>query len=346
MCLDELAELEQLLEGSQRATGILLVEESLSTDDVVAAMRAGVRYAAAWPLDEEALIAEMHAVETRMRASRAREGRVMTFLSSQGGSGTTFVATQIAHACAHRLGKKVLVIDADRQYADAQLFLSADMPTTTLVDLAAQVDRLDSALFDAGVQRLSSNLDVLPGAGDPIKAAQIQPHQLASIMQFACPRYDVVIVDAGHHIDATILMLLDYSAEIFTVMRQSVPDLYSVTRLTAILQELGYSTEKVQTIVNQFDSAAKVDLDVVRDTLRSKMVHTFPSGDKALRSTSDDGIPLLTAAPRCKLARAIDRFACQHLGAPKPENRRGWFSAFRGTPPHETGVYAHPVRYS
>jgi pilus assembly protein CpaE len=343
---DALPELETLLGHARNATGMLLSDQALCTDDIVAAMRAGVRYAAAWPLNEEEFAAELHAIEKRKRSSFVRDGRVLTFLSSQGGVGTTFVATQIAHACASRLEKKVLVIDADRQYADALLFLSADLPATTLVDLATQVDRLDSALFEAGVVQLHSHLAVLPGAGDPIKAAQIQAEQLAGILRFARTHYDMVVVDAGHHIDAVVLTLLDCSTDIFTVMRQGVPDLYSGTRLTNILQELGYAADKVQTIVNQFDASGKLELNLIRETLRCKAIHAFPSDDKAARSASDDGMPLADAAPRSKLARTINRFASENFGAAEVPGKGRWFSAIGGSRPRGSRSDSRPVQYT
>jgi pilus assembly protein CpaE len=318
-------QLERLLDHAPQAAGILLCGAPLANEDMLAAMRIGVRYVQSWPLDEAALAQELRAIEQKKRSSRTREGRVLTFLSSQGGSGTTLVATQIAHACAAVLRRKVLIIDADRQYADAQLFLTPDLHATTLLEIAAQVDRLDSALFDAGIARLGDRLDLLVGAGDPVKAAQVQPDQLARILQFARPRYDLVVVDAGHHLDAATITLLDHSTDIFLVLRQSLPDLYAVKRLTGILQELGYSTEKIQALVNQFDPSAKLGLDMLRDSLPGKQVHSFPRDEKLVRKASDLGLPLRELAPRSGLVRAIEQFVLRHWDTAQPAGKVRWW---------------------
>lgn len=342
---EDLVDLEALLELPRHAMGVLLSAVPLSSEDIVAAMQAGVRYAKSWPLDGDDLLRQLHAIEKKKRTRSGREGRVLTFLSSQGGSGTTFIATQIAHACATKLGKKVLMIDADRQYADAQLFLTADLLPTTLVELAAKIERLDAALFDAGVTRLHDNLDLLPGAGDPVKAAQIQADELKTILQFACPRYDVVIVDAGHHIDAAIMTVLDHSTEIFSVMRQSLPDLYSAKRLTSILQELGYATDKMGTIINQFDGATKLNMDVLQDSLQRKTTHRFPRDMNAVQRASDKGVPLLEVAPQCKLARAIEEFVLHHFEVARPSGAARWLDAFRRAASSQARAGSRQVRF-
>lgn len=318
-------ELASLLESAPQAVGFLLTEQQLAAAGMSAAMRAGVRYAQSWPLDEAELLQELRAIEKKRLAQGGREGRVLTFLSSQGGSGTTLAATQFAYACAARLGKKVLFIDADRQYADAQLFLAADFPATTLADMASQADGLDAALFEAGVARLRPNLDLLGGAGDPVKAAQIRPDQLTRILQFARARYDVVVVDAGHHIDAAVVGLLDCSSALFAVMRQSVPDLYASKRLVDILQGLGYPGGKMHILVNQFDGAAKLGTGVIGNTLQVGLFHTYPSDSKAVQLVTDQGAPLAEAAPRSRLARAIEASALQYFGG-APAAAGHWWS--------------------
>jgi pilus assembly protein CpaE len=323
---DDLVDLDMLLAHASQAVGVLLTSAPLSAADISAVMRVGVRYVKAWPLDEAEFLQELRRMEQRKQTQHGVDGHVMTFLSSQGGSGTTLAATQAAHACATVLGKKVLLIDADRQYADAQLFLTPALPATTLVELAAQVERMDGALFDAGVTRLRTNLDLLAGAGDPVKAAQIQADQMLRIVQFASSRYDVVVVDAGHHIDAVVMTLLDQSNAICAVMRQSVPDLYSAKRLASILRGLGYADDKLHTIVNQFDGAAKLDLEVLRNTLQSKKFHTLPREVKAVQQVSDRGVPLALAAPGCKLARAIEGFVLQYFDVAPVAASGHWWS--------------------
>lgn len=341
---EDLDDLEAMLEQPPHAMGVLLSAAPLSSDDIVAAMRTGVRYANSWPLDKDQLLGQLCAIEKKKRARGGCEGRVLTFLSSQGGSGTTFIATQIAHACATKLGKKVLMIDADRQYADAQLFLTAELLPTTLVELSAKIERLDTALFYAGTTRLHDNLDLLPGAGDPVKAAQIQADELKTILQFASSRYDLVVIDAGHHIDAAIMTVLDHSSEIVSVMRQSLPDLYSAKRLTSILQALGYATDKMQTIVNQFDGAAKLNMDVLHDSLQSKATHRFPLDVKAVQQACDKGAPLLEVVPQCKLARAIENFVFQHFEVARSSGAARWLNAIRRAASRRARAGSHQVR--
>lgn len=319
-----LAELERLMELVPNAVAMMLCDLPTTEADLLAAMRIGVRYVHSWPIDEPTFWEELRRMENKRRSQGGMDGRVLTFLSGQGGSGTTFVATQFGDVCAHRLGKKVLVIDADRQYADAQLFLSAEFASTTLADLASQADGLDAALFEASLTHVAPNIDLLPGGGDPVQSAQVQAEQLSRILKFARQRYDVVIVDAGHHIDSSVMEVLDHSDALFVIVRQGMPDLHAGKRLFDILFNLGYPDQKMQLIVNQLDKTAKVSIDVLRDTLSAKALHWLPDDSEAARKVSDNGEPLSRTAPNSRIARAIESLAMEYWKIPAPGGNSWW----------------------
>ncbi|MEA3128335.1 MAG: pilus assembly protein CpaE [Paraburkholderia sp.] len=99
-------------------------------------------------------------------------------MSSKGGSGTTLIAVNLAYSLASLRNSRVLLIDLSQQFGDASLLMADKPPPATLADLCSQIDHLDAGLLDACVMRVHANLDVLAGAGDPLKAAEVQPAQL------------------------------------------------------------------------------------------------------------------------------------------------------------------------
>src|ERR1700754_3858362 len=162
------ADLAAIEEASAHAPNLacMLVTSALSTDMLMAAMRAGVRHVLSWPIDPTAFARELSHVASKKHAQTRRAGRVLSFVAGKGGCGTTLIAVNVAYALAASRDKRVLFVDLNQQFADASLLLSDKPPAATLYDLGTQVDRLDAAFFEACVTRVHPNLDVLAGAGD------------------------------------------------------------------------------------------------------------------------------------------------------------------------------------
>ncbi|TKC92598.1 pilus assembly protein CpaE [Trinickia terrae] len=300
----DLSGIEEALVATPRLS-CMLVTPSLSKEQLMAAMRAGVRHVLSWPLNEQQLDEELAHLATKRISGVRREGRVLSFVSCRGGSGATFIAVNLAYALAAMRDKRVLLLDLNRQFADASLLLADQVPTATLADLCAQIDRLDAAFFDGCVMRVHPNLDVLAGAGDPIKAAELRPAQLERVLELVRPRYDAVIVDVGQTIDPLSMLALDQSYAICAVLRQTIPQLHAARRLLRILLELGYPSGKVRLLVNQYDKSAQLSLATLEETLAVRAAHLLPRDEKHADLAVNHGAPLLTIAKNSALAQSL-----------------------------------------
>ena len=313
----DLAAVEAIAASAPRLS-CLLVTPSLSQDWLVAAMRAGVRHVLSWPIDEGAFAAELSLIGEKKSAGVGRESRVLSFLSPRGGSGTTLITVNLGYGLARDHGKRTLVVDLSRQFSDAHLMLADKPPAATIVDLCSQIDRLDGAFFDACAMHLHPNLDVLAGASDPIKAADLRAPQVERVLSFVIPRYDVVLVDLGRFVDPISMLALDRSSDIGVVLRQSIPHLHTGRRLVDILRELGYSSSKLRALINEYDKSASVDIGTLENALGVRIAHRLPRDDKLAGQAVEQGLPLLEVARSGPLASSIGAFA--DLLWPKPHD--------------------------
>lgn len=311
----DLASVESVAASSTRLS-CLLVTPSLSKDWLVAAMRAGVRHVLPWPIDEASFSAELALVDEKKSAGSGRDGRMLSFVSPRGGSGTTLIMVNLAYALAKERNKRTLVIDLSRQFGDAHLMLADKPPAAKLGDVCSQVERLDGAFFDTCAMHVHPNLDVLAGAGDPIKAAELRPAQVERIFSFVLPRYDAVLVDLGQSIDPISMLALDRSTDIGIVLRQDIPHLHTGRRLVDILRELGYPASKLRVLLNQYDKSANVDVGTLEQALGVRIAHRLPRDDKHAAQAIEQGSPLLEIAKSSSLAQGIEAFI--DLLWPKP----------------------------
>ncbi|HEY3598881.1 MAG TPA: AAA family ATPase [Paraburkholderia sp.] len=329
------ADLAAIEEVSTHAPNLtcMLVTPALSTDMLMAAMRAGVRHVLSWPLDATAFARELSHVAGKKNAHARRAGRVMSFAAGKGGCGTTLIAANLAYVLATARDKRVLFVDLNQQFADATLLLSDKAPPATLYDLCTQIDRLDTAFFEACVARVHPNLDVLAGAGDPVKAGELRASHLQRMLALVRDQYDIVICDVGQSINPLSIQALDQSEAICIVLQQTIPHLHASRRLLDILGELGYARGKTRLIVNHYDKREQVGLEAIEHTLGEKPAHLLPHDEKSARHAVNQGVPLFSVAKSGALTRSIDALAtvlCPPQEAPARRILRRLFASKAG----------------
>lgn len=294
----------------------MLITASQSNDLLMGAMRAGVRHMLSWPLDKAEFAEELAHVAGRKASSTRRAGRVVSFASCKGGSGTTFVAVNFAHTLTQLRDKRVLLIDLNQQFADAGLYIADKLPSATLFDLSAQIDRLDPAFFDACVMHVNPMLDVLAGAGDPVKAGELRAAHLERILELVRTRYDAVVVDIGQSVSPLSIQALDQSDAICMVVRQNVLYLHTARRMLDLFSALGYATGKVRVIANQYDKSAQVSVAMIEETLGVRAVHALPRDDKSVAAALNQGVALRDVAKTSALAQGIEKLVESVFPAP------------------------------
>lgn len=320
---DELAMLRRCLSERPDMLCMLLSTEP-SAELLMGAMRAGVQCVLPWPPNEQEFRDELQRCTRHASGISRSDGQVLSFVSCKGGSGTTFTAANLAHVLAKKHGKRVLVLDLTQQYGDAAFLLSDQVPPATLADVCRQIDRLDPALLDACVTHVDKTFDVLPAAGDPVKAGDIKSAHIVRVIDLALPLYDIIVADVGQDINPTSIQLLDRSHRIFPVLQLTLGHLRAGRRLLDIFGSLSYHTELVRLTVNHFDKKAPVSLSMMEETLGMSVSHVLPF-DPTVRESVNQGVPVMQLAESSQMSRALQKMAVQLYpdSAPRAEGLLG-----------------------
>ncbi len=313
--MDVLAQLRQRFPEPGDVPCILLTPQP-SAELLMRAMRMGVRSVLNWPPDPREFNEELARLDTRAQADAESHAHTFAFTSCKGGSGTTFAAANFAHAVAALRGKRVLLVDLDQQFGDAAFVVTDKTPPATLADICQQIDRLDAALLDACVTHAHPNLDVIAGAGDPVKAADIKAAHVERILDLARPAYDVLVFDIGQAINPASIMVLDHSDTIHPVVGLSLPYLRAGRHMMEIFHSLGYPPERMQVLINQFEKHAPITIRTLEDTLGVRVAHMLPTDAKTARETANQGVPALQLAPHSAMSRALAQMVATIFPAP------------------------------
>jgi pilus assembly protein CpaE len=298
---------------------ILLLASLQSATLLLAAMRNGVREVVELPLSANSLHEAIDRILAQQRESSREEGKILSFISCKGGSGTTFIADNLAYVLASVSNKKVLLIDLNLQFGDAALFLSDAQPSMTLADLCRQIHRLDAALLDSSLIHVTPSFGILPASGEPDPYDTIRPEQIDAILHLARQEYDFVFIDLGRQINGIVIRALDQSDHIFPIIQQSLPYLRNGLRLLGLFKMLGYRKEKIRVIVNRHE-ANTITVDAIERSLGQMVAHLVPNNFDVVNESINQGVPVLKLARSCNVTKALVEIINAFADVRKPDS--------------------------
>jgi flagellar biosynthesis protein FlhG len=123
----------------------------------------------------------------------ARAGRVICVASGKGGTGKSFMATNLA-AMRAKAGERVLLIDFDAGMANAHLMLGLN-PKYDLGDVMARRVSVEDALVEgsSGLQLLSGGV----GRRDLAQPTRRELDRLFDLLSLQEERFDLIVIDHG-----------------------------------------------------------------------------------------------------------------------------------------------------
>ncbi len=306
-------------------TAVICASRDASPDTILRSMRAGAREFLRLPVRPEEFAtvyqrtAEFCAVQPEAPKKR---GRVLSVFSSKGGTGTTFIATNVAAA----LGAPAVLLDLNLQAGDLGLFLGVE-PKFSIADLVENLHRADDALLRSYLTPHSANLSLLAAPREADSADDIEAEHVFKVLEILRERHDYVVVDPQHTFDAITLAALDQSDEILLVLTLDIPAIRSTQRALQIFDRLGYPRHKLHVVVNRFSKQIDLDLRQVERFLGERVAGYVQSDYKMAVNSINLGQPLVDSDPQSKIATELRdiaaRFSTGMPAAPAREPRRG-----------------------
>ena len=301
-------------------TAMVMLCANHTPEFLINAMRAGVREVLKSPVTKEVLLAAVERIERRLGlAAKPREpGTIVAFIPCKGGSGATFLATNLGYQLAAE-NKKVLLIDLNLQFGDAALFIHDSKPATNLGDVVRNIQRLDASFLTGNLVKISPNYGVLAAPEDPGQAIEVKPEHVEVLLNVAVNHYDFIILDVGRVLDAVTIKALDRAMYVFPVVQLTLPFVRDANRLISAFRTLGYSQEKIRLLVNRLEKSTELKLADVERSLGLPAFKTLPNSYEAVAAAVNHGQPIASFARGNPVAKALQELALA-LMRPSAEN--------------------------
>lgn len=293
MCCDpnELA-LVEYVTTHHPSVAVILLCATQSPEFLINSMRAGVREVLPSPPTPPALEAAVNRIAAKMVGLRAQAaGKVLAFIPCKGGSGTTFLATNLGYQLAET--SSVLLIDLNLQFGDALSFVNDGKPASTLADIAHDISRLDASFLTGSTVKVAPNFSILAAPEDVSKAMEVKAEHVDAILALAVTLYDFVLLDVGRNLNTLAIRALDRAYRIYPVLQPGLPSIRNANKLLTVFKSLGYPPNKTELIVNRFEKTGEIGLADLQRSLGPVTLLTVPESYKEVTASINRGVPLV-----------------------------------------------------
>ncbi len=276
------------------------------TTQLIDLMRAGVSEVIGFPIVSSELLEAIERLRTcrYINTTYHARGKILSFVSSKGGAGATFIATNLGYTLANRINKKVLLIDLHIQFGDAAVYMSETPGQSTLSDIISQTG-LDSSVIAAATSKIDNNYFILQAPISPDKASGITPQHIDNLLSIAIQDYDYVIMDLPRVIDSISMKVLDRSDRIFLVLQPIIPYIRGASKLLRLFTLLGYEPSKISVISTRADGDKAISKSDIEATIQKSIDFEFKNDFANCMESSNSGVPIEKLDPNSSFSKTL-----------------------------------------
>ncbi len=263
-------------------------------------------------------VAPAQASGTRVTAGEREPGRVVTIFSPKGGVGRTTLAVNLAVMAAAELGKKVVLVDASFQFGDVGVLLNLNPKNKSIADVLPDLTNGDIDVMDSALIHHSTNIDVLLAPPSPETAELITADHIRKIVGRLRETHDLVVLDSWPLFQDSTLALLDMSDVIIGLLTLEITNIKNIRLFLEVVEQLGYSPEKVRLVLNRADSSYGIRLEDVENSIGRKLDHTVVSDFRTVVYALNRGVPFVWSNRESQVSQDVLSIARDVTGMPVP----------------------------
>ncbi len=328
----ELALIKQLT-AARPETTVIAAAYDASPSLILGSMRAGAREFLQLPIDLDEFKTVVHRTKEFNATVQSKAlGRIVAVFSAKGGTGVSFLATNLAAT----LNLPTVLVDLNLQTGDAASFLGLT-PKYSLLDLVRNRFQLDDSLLTSIITPHSSHLSLLAAPLEAHEAEDIKPEHITEALHLLSQKFECIVLDLQHIFDPVTVAALDLADDILLLMTLAIPDIRSTKRALKVFERLGYPRSKVRVVINRWSKNVDVELQKVQTHLDEQVIAFVPNDYGKVIDSLNLGRPLVETDPASKIAQEIKSIAglFQHKhGTTPPQPRKGIAGLFERK--HET----------
>jgi Flp pilus assembly CpaE family ATPase len=232
--------------------------------------------------------------------------KVITIASASGGSGKTFLATNLAWYLATYTDQRVCIIDLDLQFGEVSSSLRL-RPRYTISELIHHGGDHNTDLapyLEEYTEVHDANVRVLAAPRDPVEADAIGPADVARVIDAARRCFDFVIVDTPPALADTVVVAFHRSDELFVMATVDVPSVRNMRVFLGTLDRLQIPKGDIRLLLNKAERNG-VDARQLLSLFPQGFDGTLPYAREVNRSLNM-GRAVMAVSPAADITRHMD----------------------------------------
>ena len=255
--------------------------------------------------------------------------RLSVFVNAKGGSGASFVVSNVAYLLANEAKLKVALLDLNLQFGSIGLNFDKN-PQYSFTELLGSLDELDAYSVEAYITKYDQNLSlVLPSLSEVILPGEVDVKQMLKLLELLTVNYHQIIIDIPRIIDPISNMFMQQADNIVLVVQQSLVQFRNAKRWVQIMhKDLEIPLEKIVLVINRYDSENSLRISDLREMVNHDGIYTIASDSERVEKSTVVGIPLCLSHPDTKISKDLRLLAAGLSGVDFKEKNNNLFNLF------------------
>ena len=326
-------------------TAIVMVRDKSWNGLLPAAMRAGIRDVVDLTQGSEELrdaveraitwADNLRQLRGEMASKPSQRGMVISVFSSKGGTGKTFLTTNLATAIADISGQPTAVVDLDVDMGDVFSYFGTE-PSKQVMELISLGEGADRETVMGVAQPFGDNLYGFGAVPDPA----MQPpggEAVGKYLRVLRQNFSYVVVDASADYTDLALACFDLSDAICLVTGLDVVGVKHLSKALETLLTIGLPRDRFRIVLNRADSKVGLDAGDVERVMKIQVDTMIPSS-RLVPMSLNKGRPVVLEEPTAEVALSIRRLAQRFTGI-TPDQPEGAMAESGPAQPKRRGLF-------
>jgi pilus assembly protein CpaE len=331
LTINGLQELQFLNNIDSKKSAIIIIGDQQNIELLSQAIRAGVKDF----IDYRDFESKLDGVFCNIKKSishvynKNNVKQLNAIINAKGGSGASFIASNVAYTLSKEANLKVALVDLDLQFGSLGLNFDK-VPKYSIAEALNAIEDLDSISLEAYMSKYNENLSLLlPSPADILLPGEINVSYLQRLLELLKINYSQTVVDLPRLIDPVSSMIMEQADQVTLVVQQNLAQFRDGRRLIHILnKDLDIPLDKISIVINRYDPKNSLRIEDLKNIVNHNKVYTIANDFERVASASNLGIPLCESSPNSKIAQDIKELA-KNLGKVEfQEKRKSLFNRF------------------
>ena len=302
-------------------TAIVMVRDKSWNGLLPAAMRAGIRDVVDLSQGSEELrdaveraivwADNLRQLRGAMASKPQQRGMVISVFSSKGGTGKTFLTTNLGASIAELSGQDTAVVDLDVDMGDVFSYFGTE-PTKQVMDLISLGEGANRDAVMANAVRFGDHLFGFGAVPDPA----MQPpggEAIGKYLRVLRSNFAYVVVDASADYTDLALACFDLSDAICLVTGLDVVGVKHLSKALETLLTIGLPRDRFRIVLNRADSKVGLDAGDVERVMKIQVDTMIPSS-RLVPTSLNKGRPVVLEEPNSEVSNSIRLLAQRFTG--------------------------------